>query len=84
MAMLFLQNADKACYGKKYNEINEASELGRDKFPITLTAAFDMLVMKDHWVIEAYQQSNQYCDGWNGISFVQGSGCGNNTGRGGQ
>eukprot|EP00957_Ditylum_brightwellii_P026023 1967624-Ditylum_brightwellii.AAC.1 len=49
MAMLFLQNADKARYGKKYDEIDKASELGRDEFPITLTAAFNVLVMKEHW-----------------------------------
>eukprot|EP00957_Ditylum_brightwellii_P046307 3513955-Ditylum_brightwellii.AAC.1 len=28
MAMLFLQNADKACYGKKYDEIDEAMMKG--------------------------------------------------------
>eukprot|EP00957_Ditylum_brightwellii_P054962 4165445-Ditylum_brightwellii.AAC.1 len=83
MAMLFLQNADKARYEKKYDEIDKASELGRDEFPITLTASFDVLVMKEHWVIEAHQQLNRYHDGWNGISFVQGSGRGNSTGHGG-
>eukprot|EP00957_Ditylum_brightwellii_P197434 15042330-Ditylum_brightwellii.AAC.1 len=48
MAILFLQNTDKAHYGKKYDEIDEASELGKDEFPITLTAAFNVLVMKRH------------------------------------
>eukprot|EP00957_Ditylum_brightwellii_P011238 850435-Ditylum_brightwellii.AAC.1 len=47
--MLCLQNADKAHYGKKYDEIDEGSELSKDEFPITLTAAFDMLVMKEQW-----------------------------------
>eukprot|EP00957_Ditylum_brightwellii_P033277 2521143-Ditylum_brightwellii.AAC.1 len=84
MAMLFLQNVDKARYGKKYDEIDKTSELGRDEFPITLTAAFDVLVMNKRWVIEAHQQSNRYCNGQNGISFVQGGGCGNSTGCGGQ
>eukprot|EP00957_Ditylum_brightwellii_P056879 4312128-Ditylum_brightwellii.AAC.1 len=63
MMILFLQNADKARYGKKYDEIDKASELVRDEFPITLTAAFNVLVMKEHWVIEAHQQSNRYHDG---------------------
>eukprot|EP00957_Ditylum_brightwellii_P045784 3473167-Ditylum_brightwellii.AAC.1 len=45
MAMLFLQNADKARYGKKYDEIDKASELGRGEFPITLTVAFDVAVV---------------------------------------
>ena len=45
LAMLFLQNADKSRYGRKYEEIDEASELGRDEFPTTLTQAFDILVM---------------------------------------
>eukprot|EP00957_Ditylum_brightwellii_P166233 12655599-Ditylum_brightwellii.AAC.1 len=40
--------------------------------------------MKEHPVIEAHQRSNRYHDGWNGISFVQGSGCGNTTGCGGR
>eukprot|EP00957_Ditylum_brightwellii_P172279 13115363-Ditylum_brightwellii.AAC.1 len=40
--------------------------------------------MKEHQVIEAHQQSNQYCDGQNNVSFVQGGGCGNGTGRDGQ
>ena len=45
LAMLFLQNADKSRYGSKYEEIDEASELGRDEFPTTLTQALDILVM---------------------------------------
>eukprot|EP00957_Ditylum_brightwellii_P024565 1855239-Ditylum_brightwellii.AAC.1 len=83
MAMLFLQNTDKAHYGKKCDDIDKASELGRDEFPITLTAAFDMLVMKEHQVIEAHQQSNQYHDGQNGVSFIQGGDSGNSMGHGG-
>ena len=46
LAMMFIQNADKARYGKKYDKIDEASELGRDEFPTTLTQAFDILVME--------------------------------------
>eukprot|EP00957_Ditylum_brightwellii_P168803 12848159-Ditylum_brightwellii.AAC.1 len=76
------QARDKAW--KEQVMIDEASELGRDEFPITLTAAFDMLVIKEHQVIEAHQQSNQYCDGQNGVSFVQGGGNGNGTGHSGQ
>ena len=45
LATLFLQNTDKSRYGRKYEEIDEASELGRDEFPTTLTQAFDHLVM---------------------------------------
>eukprot|EP00957_Ditylum_brightwellii_P157751 12006746-Ditylum_brightwellii.AAC.1 len=40
--------------------------------------------MKEHWVIEAHQQSNQYRDGQNSVSFVQGGVCGNSMGCGGQ
>eukprot|EP00957_Ditylum_brightwellii_P115226 8787547-Ditylum_brightwellii.AAC.1 len=40
--------------------------------------------MKEHWVIKAHQQSNQYHDGRNGVSFVQGGGRGNSMGHGGQ
>eukprot|EP00957_Ditylum_brightwellii_P199375 15197159-Ditylum_brightwellii.AAC.1 len=82
MVMLFLQNADKARYGQKYDEIDEASELGRDEFPITLTAAFDMLVMKEHRIIVAHHRTNRYRNGKHGLSFVQGGGCGDGSGRG--
>eukprot|EP00957_Ditylum_brightwellii_P131571 10034332-Ditylum_brightwellii.AAC.1 len=46
--------------------------------------------MKEHQVIEAHQQSNQYRYGRNGVSFVWGGDCGNGDssgkgmGRGGQ
>ncbi len=43
---------DRARYGRKYDEIDESSELGRDEFPIILTAPFNMLVMKEHRVLE--------------------------------
>eukprot|EP00957_Ditylum_brightwellii_P146251 11135778-Ditylum_brightwellii.AAC.1 len=43
-----------------------------------------MLVIKELWVIKAHQQSNQYCDGQNGIYFNQGGGRGNGMGRGGR
>jgi hypothetical protein len=82
MAMLFLQNVDRARYGRKYDEIDEASELGRDEFPITLTAAFNVLVMKEHRVIEAHHRTNRYRDGRQGLSFVQGGGRGDGSGRG--
>eukprot|EP00957_Ditylum_brightwellii_P103305 7872843-Ditylum_brightwellii.AAC.1 len=81
MAMLFLQNADKTRYGQKYDEIDEASELSRDEFPIMLTAAFDMLVMKEHCIIEAHHRTNRYHNGKHGLSFVQGGGRGDGSGR---
>eukprot|EP00957_Ditylum_brightwellii_P046844 3555613-Ditylum_brightwellii.AAC.1 len=79
MAMLFLQNADKARYGQKYHEIDEASELGRDEFPITLTAVFDMLVIKEHCIITAHHKTNMYRNGKHGLSFVQGGGRGDGS-----
>jgi hypothetical protein len=81
MAMLFLQSADKARYGQKYDTIDETSELGRDEFPITLTAAFDMLVMKEHCIITAHHRTNRYPDGKHGLSFVQSGSCGDSSGR---
>eukprot|EP00957_Ditylum_brightwellii_P137570 10488045-Ditylum_brightwellii.AAC.1 len=81
MAMLLLQSADKARYGRKYDEIDEASELGRDEFPITLTAVFDMLVMKEHRIIEAHHRINRHRNGKHGLSFVQGGGHGDGSGR---
>ena len=58
------------------------SELGRDEFPITLTAGFDMLVIKEHRIIEAQHRTNRYHDGRNGVSFMQGGGRGDGSGRG--
>jgi len=63
--MLFLQNSDKARYGKKYNEINEACEQGHDEYPITLIAAFDMLVMKDR-----YGHDCPFCSEWEWVGNV--------------
>ena len=73
LAMLFMQNADKARYGRKYDEIDEASELGRDEFPKTLTQAFDILVMQEHRVIERHNRVRQN-ENRRGVAFVQGGG----------
>ena len=73
LAMMFMQNADKARYGRKYDEIDEASELGQDEFPKTLTQPFDILVMQEHRVIERHQRVKQF-DNRRGVTFVQGGG----------
>ena len=71
--MLFMQNADKARYGKKYDKIDGGCELDRDEFPTTLAQAFNILVMQDHHVIESHQRVRQY-DSRRGLAFFQGGG----------
>mmetsp|Transcript_13831 Transcript_13831/g.20192 ORF Transcript_13831/g.20192 Transcript_13831/m.20192 type:complete len:201 (-) Transcript_13831:48-650(-) len=73
LAMLFMQNVDRSRYGKKYEEIDEASELGRDEFPTTLTQAFHIFVMQEYRVIERHQRS-RYQEGRHGFAFAQGGG----------
>ena len=92
-SMIIMQQADRMRYGDRYDELDRATDLGRDEFPTTVYEAVDILTMEENRLIEQHNRTQTRFNsggggrGTNGASFAQitgGSGRGNGTGRGNQ
>ena len=63
-----MQQADCMRYGDRFDELDRATDLGRDEFPRTVHKAVDLLSMADNRLIEQHNLcqngfSNGYGDG---------------------
>ena len=78
-SMVLLQLADRMRFGDRYNELDAATDVGRDEFPRTYHEAVDLMSMTDQRHIDNLNRNQGRSGRGGGASFAQ---TGGGTGRG--
>ena len=72
-SMLIMQQSDRARFGKRYEELDRASDLGRDEFLRADNHAFDVLAMEENRLIDKHTRTKNKFNSDNNSKIINGA-----------